>query len=219
MIKISGRRTHDHLYLKDKRYRRNSKFLTKFFLKLIIKKNFKTLIDVGCANGDLLNFISKKIPNKNYVGTDVSSKLLKLAKKNNQKIKFIRDDITKKNYKKLKTDIIHCAGVLNIFDNVENIISQLISRCKRKGNIYITHYFNDYGIDYITRYRDNNNSNQKQISEMGWNVFSKLTLKKILKKNKKDLMRTWSTYYKGEKYFVNGLNFFNKIYFLIIKLK
>ena len=143
--------------------------------------------------------------------------------------------------KKIKADIVHSAGVLNIFDNVKNTISQLISRCNRGGYVYITHYFNDYDIDYLVRYRDNLNSKKKKIDEMGWNVFSKKTVSRILRKNKKvlrfkfleikfpktlvlkkkrnDFMRSWSTIYKGEKYFVNGLNFFNKLYFLEIKLK
>ena len=55
--------------------------------------------------------------------------------------------------KKNCADIVHSAGVLNIFDNVKNTISQLISRCNRGGYVYITHYFNDYDIDYLVRYR------------------------------------------------------------------
>ena len=76
---------------------------------------------------------------------------------------------------------------------------------------------------------------------MGWNVFSKASVKRILKKNKKvskskfininfpknlilkknkkDPMRSWTTIYNKQKYFVNGLNFFNKLYFLEIQLK
>ena len=78
--------------------------------------------------------------------------------------------------KKIKADIVHSAGVLNIFDNVKNTIYKLISRCNRGGYVYITHYFNDYDIDYLVRYRDNPNSKKKKIDEMGWNVF----LKKLL---------------------------------------
>ena len=44
----------------------------------------------------------------------------------------------------------------------------------------------DYDIDYLVRYRDNLNS-KKKIDEMGWNVFSKKTVSRILRKNKKVL--------------------------------
>lgn len=198
-------------------------------------------MDVGCSNGSFLKYISEKIPLKDYMGTDVNYDLLKFTQKKNKSIKIQYDDITQTNKKMLKADIIHSAGVLNIFDNVRNTIFQLISRCNKGGYIYITHYFNEYDIDYIVRYRDNLNSKHKEINEMGWNVFSKQTISRILKKNKKvaefkflevkypkgisvkkdkkDYLRSWTTYYKGSKYFVNGLNFFNKIYFLEIKLK
>ena len=177
------------------------------------------------------------------MGTDVNYDLLKFAKNKNKnkKIKIKYDDITRHNKQKLKADIIHSAGVLNIFDNVENTINQLISRCNRGGHIYIIHYFNEHDVDYIVRYRDNINSKEKEINEMGWNVFSKQSISRILKKikkvakfrfievkypqtisvkrDKKDPMRSWTAYYNKSKYFVNGLNFLNKIYFLEIKLK
>lgn len=234
-------RSHDNLYLKELRYFKKPKYLTKFFFNLIKKKKFRSLLDIGCSNGSFLKYISSKIPSAQYLGTDTNQNLIKFARKMNKNIKFIKDDITKKNKKKLKADIVHSAGVINIFDDVENTLRQMIARCSSKGLIYITHYFNDYDVDYLTRYRDNSNLKSQKIDEMGWNVFSKKTISRILKKNKKvlkfkfleiefpktlvlkknrnDYMRSWSTIYKGKKYFVNGLNFFNKLYFLEIKLK
>ena len=76
---------------------------------------------------------------------------------------------------------------MNIFDNVDNTLKQLINRCNSKGCIYVLHYFNDFNIDYLTRYRDNINSKNNKINEMGWNVFSKATISKILRNNKKVL--------------------------------
>ena len=235
------KRTHDKLYLKDLRYFKKPKFSTSFFFNLIKNKKFKSLMDIGCSNGSFLKYLSYKLPSKTYLGTDTNKNLLNFAKKKNNSIKFVYDDITKTNYRNYKADIIHCAGVLNIFDNVDNTLKQLINRCNSKGCIYVLHYFNDFNIDYLTRYRDNINSKNNKINEMGWNVFSKATISKILrnnkkvlsfkfieinfpknliiKKSKKDLMRSWTTVYNKQKYFVNGLNFFNKLYFLKIKLK
>lgn len=235
------KRSHDNLYLKDLKHFKKPKYLTKFFIKIVKKKKFNSLMDVGCSNGSFLKYISEKIPLKKYIGTDINSNLLKLAKKENEFAKIYYDDITSYRKKKIKADIVHSVGVLNIFDNVKNTITQLISRCNRGGYVYISHYFNDYDIDYLVRYRDNLNSKKKRIDEQGWNLFSKKTISRILqennyvskfkfievkfpskiyvKKNKNDLMRSWTTHYNGKKYFVNGLNMFNKIYFLEIKLK
>ena len=37
------------------------------------KKKFKSLIDIGIGNGEFLEYLSFKLPNKNYIGTDTKS--------------------------------------------------------------------------------------------------------------------------------------------------
>ena len=70
---------------------------------------------------------------------------------------------------------------------MKNTISQLISRCNRGGYVYITHYFNDYDIDYLVRYRDNLNSKKKKLMKWVGMYFLKKTVSRILRKNKKVL--------------------------------
>ena len=132
-MKKKTQRTHDNLYLKDLRYFKKPKYLTTFFHEIIKNKKFNSLIDAGCSNGSFLKYISKMLPLKNYIGTDVNKNLLKLAKKQSKEIRIYYDDITLGNKQKLKADIVHSAGVLNIFDNVKNTIVQLISRCNKGG--------------------------------------------------------------------------------------
>ena len=38
---------------------------------MLKRKNFKSLIDIGCGNGDFLNYISKRLVGKKYIGTDI----------------------------------------------------------------------------------------------------------------------------------------------------
>ena len=59
-------------------------------------------MDVGCSNGSFLKYISEKIPLKKYIGTDINSNLLKLAKKENKSAKIYYDDITRYTKKKSK---------------------------------------------------------------------------------------------------------------------
>lgn len=238
--KNSNVRSHDDFYLKEKKFQKKPKYLTQIVYKILQKKNFKSLIDIGCGNGDFLRYIAEKIPNKVYIGTDIHKKLINLNKKKYDKMKFFYDDIKIRN-SKIKSDIVHCAGVINIFDDVENFLKNIISRCCVKGHIYIIHYFNEYNMDYIVRYRNNNEKNNNKIIEQGWNVFSIHTISKILKKNKKvrkftfeeikfpkkinvkknknDLCRSWTINFDNTKYFINGLRFLNKIYILKIELK
>ena len=74
-------------------------------------------MDVGCSNGSFLKYISEKIPLKKYIDR-YNQPYLNLQKKriNQQKfITMILQGIQKKN----QSDIVHSAGVLNIFDNVK----------------------------------------------------------------------------------------------------
>ena len=75
-MKKKFQRSHDNLYLKEFRYFKKPKYLTTFFYKIIKNKKFNSLIDVGCSNCSFLKYISKKIPFKNYIGTDVNKNLL-----------------------------------------------------------------------------------------------------------------------------------------------
>lgn len=234
------KRTHDDFYLKEKKLIK-PKFLTTYIYNFLKKSKFKSLLDIGIGNGEFLKYLCLKLPNKNYFGTDVHKGLLHYNKKKYPKIKFLYDDITKKNHKKLKADLIHSRGVINIFDNPKLFLDGIIDRCNKEGEIYIIHYFNDYGMDYLVKYRDNNSKKIRNHYEKGWNVFSKLTITKLLKKNKhvkkfqfikikfpknlkvkqnlKDISRTWTLDIGNQKYFINGLGILNKLYLLKIKKK
>lgn len=233
-------RNHDDFYLKDKKYQKKPKYTTKLIYNFLKKKNFNSLLDIGCGNGDFLKFISSKIKGKIFIGTDVHKGLINQNKKKYSDLEFCYDDINFAK-SKIKADIVHAAGVINIFDKVEVFLKNIILRCNSKGQIFIIHYFNDYNLDYLVRYRNNNHSKNNLIEEQGWNVFSKTTILKILnrnkkvkkakffeikfpkdiniKKNKQDLCRTWTMNFSKKKYFINGLGFLNKLYLLKIDLK
>jgi 2-polyprenyl-3-methyl-5-hydroxy-6-metoxy-1,4-benzoquinol methylase len=64
-----------------------------------IKKNPKktiSILEFGCGGGRLIKYLNQNLKNKkiNYIGVDLSKKLLELAKKDNPKNTFICDDIT-----------------------------------------------------------------------------------------------------------------------------
>ena len=79
-------RTHDDFYLKDIRKEKTKEYF-KFLLKILnknklihSKKNLK-IIDIGCATGELIYFLKKKLKNANFYGLDVLPNLIKFAKK------------------------------------------------------------------------------------------------------------------------------------------
>ncbi len=93
-------RIHDKLYLKSNRYNKPKECfkLLKNILKKRLKKN-KTydLLDIGCANGELLYYLNKNFKNINFHGVDVRIDLINLAKKKlPSKIKLEKMDFNKK---------------------------------------------------------------------------------------------------------------------------
>jgi ubiquinone/menaquinone biosynthesis C-methylase UbiE len=80
---------------KSKNYKKEINYFLKI-LKNLNLKNFKNILDVGCGTGSHASYLKKK--GFNISGVDISSKMLKIARKKNPKIKFknINSKISKK---------------------------------------------------------------------------------------------------------------------------
>lgn len=221
MKKKLVKRLHDEFYMKENRYE-DPKEAYKVLLKELNKKKFKSLMDVGCANGELLYFLNQKLKNVDFTGIDVLQNLLDKAKKNcSSDINFLKKDISKKNLKVGKFDRIILSGVLSIFDNPEMIIKNLLGNLSKNGKLYIFGAFNPNPYNVLVKYEDVNKD--KNVYQSGWNIFSLDTMKLIAKKNNKkmkaiefkmpfdikkrknDLIRTWTVEFEGKRQWTNGL--------------
>jgi len=86
----------------------------------LIKKYSEThdkILDIGCGEGQLTNYIKKELDSKNVFGCDYSFSAIKEAKKNNPQIYFCVADALKLPYRKSTFDVILCA---NLFEHVES---------------------------------------------------------------------------------------------------
>ncbi|MCK9466868.1 MAG: class I SAM-dependent methyltransferase [Candidatus Absconditabacterales bacterium] len=80
-------------YFSRKKYRSDG-----YIILEEIKKNPKktiSILEFGCGSGRFISFLKQNLQNKkiNYIGVDLSKKLLEFAKKDNPKSEFIQDDI------------------------------------------------------------------------------------------------------------------------------
>ena len=184
-----SKRTHDEFYFKDKNYFEKPKYTSIFFTKLIKNLQFKSLHDIGCANGALLNYVNFKFKNKDLYGSDLRKELVADAKKKNIKhknLKFFTNDFTNSKKIRIKTDIIVSVGVMDIFDEFDKTVRLLINNCNKKGSIFICQTFNKYAVDIVFRHRDVSKKNYpKKINQMGWNIFSIKYVSDLLRKNRK----------------------------------
>ena len=222
MIKKKIKRLHDDEIYVRKNLNYEPKEYFKKLLKLFKNENFSNLLDIGCANGELLNYLSEHIKNSSFHGVDISKKLIENAKEiSSNKVIFSIKDISKKNCKIGKFDRITCAGVLSIFDDLDSIFKNIFLNLNKDGNVFIFGYFNAFPYDVIIMNEDV--INKKNILQSGQNVHSLYTIKSICKKNKKNIkthkfkmpfelkrnksdpIRTWTKDIDGKRSFTNAL--------------
>ena len=179
-------RTHDKkVYLKEKR-KKNPKEYFKFTNSIsssyISKIKSPMILDIGCATGDFLYYLSQKYPNAKLTGMDVLPELIQVAKREVKNCDFIKGDVRKKSQlPKKKFDFIFMMGVHGLFDEYSHWIDNISNLLNKKGKAFIFGTFNDGDVDVISRIKL---SEKKLPYEIGWNTWSKKTISNYLDKIK-----------------------------------
>jgi 2-polyprenyl-3-methyl-5-hydroxy-6-metoxy-1,4-benzoquinol methylase len=113
-----------------------------FLKKYIPNIKGKTILDAGCGTG-VAAVCFKLLGAKEVYGIDYSEGSLntakKLAKENNVKINFKRDNLLDLNLSK-KFDIVHSFGVLHHTADAKLAFDNLIKLVKPKGKFYVALY-------------------------------------------------------------------------------
>ena len=184
------KRIHDNIYLKENNFEKPKQIHT-FICRLIKKfkkKNFNgSITDFGSGNGELLFNLKKNFPESKINGVEVNKLLVKMSRKKlkNYNIKIISGSVLNKKVLKANiSEITISSGVLPIFDDYKLFLNNLIHFTKKGGKIFIAALFNEFPIDVYVKYQRTKNI-KKNFLESGWNIFSKQTIFKFLKKNKK----------------------------------
>jgi len=235
---LPKKRTHDIFYLNEKQSDNPKKSFQ--FITNEIKHNFDvqnnnlSLLDIGCATGEFIKYVSSIFSNMNFEGIDINQKLIDKAKTLNSTSKFHVGDVNNSDFSlPKKYDIITATGVLQIFDDIDYFFKNMISLVKKNGKCFIFGLFNPEPVNvFITAKRTDIEFDHL---ETGWNIFSidyiskylsKLNLKYEwkewnidipLEQKKNDPFRSW-TENKTEKGYVvvNGLQIIHRFYLLTI---
>jgi len=186
------KRIHDKFYLKENNFEK-PKQIHSLICNLTKKsfnnsKNFDgTIVDFGSGNGELLFNLQKAFPKAKFIGVEINKSLVKMSSnklKNNNVEIFLGSVLNKRILKNDISDISISCGVLPIFDDYKLYFNNLIKFTKRKGKIFVASLFNDFPVDVYIKYQRSKDS-RKNFLESGWNIFSKQTIMKFLKENKK----------------------------------
>lgn len=75
----------------------------------------KTLLDVGCGTGNLLEYVNSKGINVSYTGVDILDKMIEQAKSKQLDAEFYHMDIFKNNiFNNDAFDVIYASGIFNL---------------------------------------------------------------------------------------------------------
>lgn len=104
--------------------------------EIIGKREFKNLLDVGCASGYMLSEIKKIFPGKKYFGVDIYDKAIEYAKRKYPDITFRVASAENLPYKDESFDILVCYETI---EHVEYPLKTLreMKRVLRKGETCI----------------------------------------------------------------------------------
>ena len=139
---MSSIREHDKLYLNENRKtnpKEYFKFIGNFFEKYVNSIKNPTILDIGCATGDFLYYLSTCFPKAELYGADVDLDLLERTKREVSLVKrTFQIDISD-----LKTDIgkydaVFMSGVHSIYDELNwiNSIKSLLKDENSRGYIF-----------------------------------------------------------------------------------
>jgi len=217
----------EEIYLNENRYdtpKESFKFIGKNIARFVENKEECkiTLLDVGCATGELIYYLRTLFPGFNYTGFDISEKMLKHASFKMSEVNFYQRTILDLAEEKsdAQYDFVIMSGVLSIFDDTERVLENLIPLVKKGGNLLVYGFFNDLPVDVIMRYKSSDDSEWKS----GWNIISTKYCEKIirniclaniewvdfnigfsLERPKDDFMRVWTMATEGSPYqHING---------------
>lgn len=130
----------------------------------------KRFLDVGCATGDLLAYLSRNYPEAQLIGIDIDTKLIDAAKLRTElsKAQLLVGDGLKTVVGKF--DVVTSFGTLGIFDSFEPLLENLVANTAPGGRVYVQALLNPDDIDVRIAYRDNLNGLDWM---RGFNIFSR----------------------------------------------
>lgn len=125
----------------DKIYSENNKMYSQLISKLVKRycRSAKTVLDIGCGTGTVASELAK---NFKVIGVDISTEMLKIARRNYPHIEFLKEDIRNFNLNNTFDIVISTNDVLNHFLSLKDInkVFKCVSHHLNKNGVFIFDY-------------------------------------------------------------------------------
>ena len=169
-------------YSKSTRYsspKEEHKFFEQTLRKRVSIDAPLNVVDVGCANGELLYLLKQKYPHWKLSGIDITPEFIEVGR-NFDGLAGVDLAVTDL-FEEVRTfDLVLCDGTLQIFPDVEPPLKQLVKLCRPGGHIFATGRFNRFDIEVRLQYCDNSNDQAWGIWRADWNQHSQKSIFRLL---------------------------------------
>ena len=110
-------------------------------LEELEKAEFNKLLDVGCGTGPMIELLSKKYPNKQYIGLDLTPKMIEVANaKKLPNTQFIVGDSENLPFGDESFDAVICANSFHHYPNPQKFFDGVYRVLKPKGRLILRDY-------------------------------------------------------------------------------
>lgn len=142
-----------------------------------------SILDVGCATGELLGYLTSVWSEGRRVGVDVTEDLLQEGRRLLPRVEFMKASaLALPQTLHAQFDLVTSIGCMSIFDEVEieRYWDNLLSATRPGGLFIVLSPLNEFGVDAIIHHRKRGETGPGAW-EKGWNIFSQKTIDEILK--------------------------------------
>ena len=162
-------------------------YFEKFISKYVDLKN-KSIIDLACGGGANTFFLARKFPNSTFLGVDISSNLIKIAKKKIKKNLNIRNcSFLKENWinihKLKKNKKFHGIISFQSLSYISYPYEKCLKNIKKKQFGFVAFSSLFYNGDCEYKISINDFSKMKNKGDNLYNIISVKKVKELLKKN------------------------------------
>jgi trans-aconitate methyltransferase len=139
-------------------------------------------LDIGCATGELIGFLSSRYPRLRSTGVDVFDELIDRAKANVPAARFIRASALSLPAEFARRfRLVTAVGVASVFNEaeIETFWRNLLGAAAPGGIVAVLSPLNEYGVDTVIRHRKRRDGVALPW-ETGWNVFAIETIRELV---------------------------------------
>jgi trans-aconitate methyltransferase len=165
------------VYFEHKSLKEHQKEMVSLMRKTVSLKT-GSFLDLACAGGIFANAFKDAFPTFEIKGIDLDSKLIAKAK---QDYPALESSFSCENCRKIsskeKFEVVHASGILSVFEDFEETLTEWIDLLSEDGKLFLFNRFNSKDVDVLIKHRNNTKGYGW---ETGLNTFSIETLKRYL---------------------------------------